>query len=362
MSNITPTSEQLMNHAKSLGIHAIHRKIDTETGLEAYIAMHETTQSVGPAIGGARFQVYEHANLALEDAINLAYRMALKSAAMGLPHGGAKAVIRAPENPNYDRGKLFEALGAFVDELNGTYITSLDAGTNPEDMDNIIKSTQHVIGASPGHPNAVDPSIYTAYGVFKGMQAALEHLHGQADFSDKTIAIQGAGHVASHLVNYLLEQNAKIVITDINDDALDQLPKHSNLRTVAPQEIFDVSCDIFCPCALGGIINEETIKQLKSSIIVGAANNQLSDNAIAAKLHDKDILYLPDFIVNAGGVISASDTYYGNDENSIYNSVDRIYDISKQILSQHQQNGMLPYDIAIELAKDNLKKAHEQNK
>jgi leucine dehydrogenase len=357
--HLYPSSEELMQYAKDLGIQSIHTKKDAETGLEAFIVVHNVDR--GPAIGGSRFQRYSHPNLALQDAMQLAYRMALKSAAMGLPHGGAKAVIRVPEDRAYDREKLFQSLGEFVNELNGDYITSLDAGTKPEDMDNIIKTTQHVIGATPGHPYNIDPSMYTAYGVFRALQAALECLHGGANLDGIVIAIQGAGHVATHLVNYLHKEGAKIIITDINKARLEPLLALPNIEMVEPNDIYAVDCDIFMPCALGSILNQDTLKMLKCSIICGAANNQLSDNTIAKNLADMNILYLPDFIVNAGGVISASDIYHNTNSDDIYKSVNRIYGITKEILQRAEAEKQLPVQIAIEIAKENLKKQHDQS-
>jgi leucine dehydrogenase len=352
-----PTSEELMQLAKELGIKSIHTKTDPVTGAQAFIVVHNTDH--GPAIGGTRFQKYDHPNLALYDAILLAYKMALKNASMGLPHGGAKAVVDgAPIQGEYDRAKLFEWVGDCVEELNGDYIASLDAGTYPQDMNHMLKSTKHVIGATPGHLHSVDPSIYTAYGIFLGMKAALEHKNGHADFQNKTVAIQGAGHVASHLVDYLLKAGAYIVIADIRDHALEKLSELPNVKIVSAKDIYDVPCDIFAPCALGGVINLETIGRLQCSMIIGATNNQLADESLAQVLHEKGILYMPDFIVNAGGVISASDTYYGKDANAIKASVERIYTISKDILKRADKENILPCEVAVALAKENLKKDH----
>jgi len=350
-----PTTEELLAYAKELGIQSIHSKKDPETGLEAFIAVHNVDR--GPAIGGCRFQPYADSNLALKDAIQLAHRMAIKSAVMDLPHGGAKAVIRVPTG-NYDRPALFRGVGAFVEELNGDYITSLDAGTTPADMDEILKSTKHVIGATPGHPNHIDPSIYTAYGVFRSMVAALECSHGAANFTELTVAIQGAGHVATHLVNYLLEAGANIIITDMDQQALDNLPKSNKLKIVGVQDIYDVECNIFAPCALGAILNLESIKHLKCNLIAGAANNQLASEDIAQTLADNEILYLPDFVVNAGGVISASDTFHNKNKADIFESVDRIYHITKNILQRAQDESRLPVDIAMSIAQKQLKKHH----
>lgn len=352
-----PSTEAIMAYAKKLGIQSIHTKHDPITGLEAIIAIHNIDQ--GPAIGGCRFQHYEHSNLVLEDAIELAYRMALKSAAMGLPHGGGKAVIRVPEHLDYNRETIFQGVGAFVEELNGDYIASLDAGTNAEDMDSIMTQTQHVIGATPGHENAVDPSIYTAYGVFRAMVAALEFKKGKADFSNLTVAIQGAGHVAAHLVNYLLEENAKIIITDVDEAALRKLPKNKNISYVKPKEIFTVTCDIFAPCALGHILDIEHINQLTCSMVIGAANNQLADDNSAAYMKEKGILYLPDFIVNAGGLISASDTYHKKSPAEIYDSVNRIYNITKHILAESKVSDETPNQLALNLAENNIKKKND---
>ena len=346
-----------MRLSKELGIESIHTKTDPVTGAQAFIVVHNTDH--GPAIGGTRFQKYDHPNLALYDAILLAYKMSLKNASMGLPHGGAKAVVDGtPIQGEYDRAKLFEWVGHCVEELNGDYIASLDAGTYPQDMNHMLKSTKHVIGATPGNLHSVDPSIYTAYGIFLGMKAALEHTHGQADFYQKTVAIQGAGHVATHLVNYLQQAGAHIVIADTHEDKLTKLSHLPNLKIIPANAIYDVPCDIFAPCALGGVINPNTIDRLQCSMIIGATNNQLSDDSLAHTLHAKGILYMPDFIVNAGGVIGASDTYSGKDAKEIQASVERIYTISKEILKRADHENLLPSEVAVALAKNNLKKHH----
>ena len=346
-----PSTKALDLYAQQLGIKHIYHKQDDKTGLNAIIVIHNTDK--GPAIGGTRFQPYTHQHFAIKDGIQLAHRMAYKSAAMGLPHGGAKAVINMPKQP-FDRQALFEAMGKFVEEVNGDYIASLDAGTIAEDMDAMLKNTDYVIGSTPGHLHAMDPSIYTAYGVFKAMQAALEVKQNTHSFANKTISIQGAGHVASHLINYLLQEGAQINVCDIDSARLTPFLDNPQIKIVNPDDIFTLHCDIFTPCALGGIINITNLKLLNTKFIIGAANNQLAHKDIAHQIADLGITYLPDFIVNAGGVIGASCCYRGLTVEDTYAATDRIYDLSKQILETAKTTNQLPNTIAIQLAEHNM--------
>ncbi len=316
--------DALMRYARRLGFGEIHTCIDPETHLHAIIAIHSTKR--GPAIGGCRFKEYHSTGDALHDVIRLAYMMTMKAAISDLPHGGAKAVIIKPKNmQDIDRGALFRRFGQFINEMNGRYITSLDVGTTTEDMDNIAEVTQHVTGRS--RPDYVaDPSPHTAEGVFRGIQAAIKYKFNRDDMQGLHVAVQGAGHVAYTLIKLLVENGAKVTACDINPVAINRCIEEFGISIVEPNEIYDVDCDIFAPCALGGVVNPETIERMKAQIIAGSANNQLSHGKYAQVLHEKGILYTPDFVINAGGLMCASSSYLHDSLAQTTEKVDQLYD------------------------------------
>lgn len=271
---------------------------DKATGLKAIIAVHST--KLGPALGGCRVWPYESEEAALEDVLRLSKGMTYKNAAMGLPLGGGKAVIIA--DPRKDKTpELFEAFGRAVDSLGGKYITAEDVGTAPEDLLAVRRATEHVVGL-PGASG--DPSPVTAFGVFSGMKACLEEVFGSDHFTGRTVAVQGLGSVGINLCGYLHEAGAKLIVSDIRQDRVEEAVARFGAQAVEPDAIYDVECDVFAPCALGGVLNDDTIPRLKAKIVAGSANNQLAEDRHGDLLKARGVLYAPDFVINGGGVIN----------------------------------------------------------
>jgi leucine dehydrogenase len=308
---------------------------DKASGLKAIIAIHDTT--LGPALGGTRMWTYESEEAAIEDALRLARGMTYKNAAAGLDLGGGKTVIIG--DPKKDKNpEMFRAFGRFIQGLNGRYITAEDVGTTTEDMDLIHLETEYVTGISPTTPGAAgNPSPVTAYGIYKGMKAAAKEAFGTDSLEGKTIAVQGVGNVAFTLCEHLHEEGANLIVTDINEEAVQRAVDAFGAKAVGPDEIYGVECDIYAPCALGATINDETIPQIKARVIAGSANNQLKEDRHGDMLHEMGIIYAPDYVINAGGVINVADELAGyNKERAlkkvevIYSNLERVFEISRR--------------------------------
>jgi leucine dehydrogenase len=267
-------------------------------GYRGIIAIHNTT--LGPALGGTRFWNYQTDEEAVEDALRLARGMTYKSALAGLNLGGGKSVIIGDPNTR-NREMIFRAHGRAVESLAGRYITAEDVGTSPADMDFVHMETNHVVGLMG---KSGDPSPVTAYGVYQGMKAAALHKYGDDSLAGKHVTVQGVGHVGYFLCQDLAEEGAQLTVTDIDQEKVDRVVKEFGARAVAPDEIYGVDADIFAPCALGAIINDDTLKVFKVDIIVGGANNQLLEPRHAKAVEESGILYGPDYLVNAGGIIN----------------------------------------------------------
>src|SRR5690625_4967566 len=275
---------------------------DKNSNLKAIIAIHDTT--LRPALGETRMWNDNNEEEALEDVLGLARGMTYKNAAAGLNLGGGKAVIIG--DPRKEKSEaLFRAFGRYVNSLNGRYITAEDVGTTEEDMDYINMETNFVTGTSSG--GVGDPSPVTALGIYKGMKAAAKAAYGTDNLENKTIAGQGVGHVAYSLCEHLHKEGAKLIVTDINEEAVNRAVKDFDATAVAPDEIYSVQCDIYSPCALGGTINDDTLQVLKAKVIAGSANNQLLEDRHGDILHEKGIIYAPDYVINSGGVINVVD-------------------------------------------------------
>ena len=275
---------------------------DPETGLRGIIAIHDTT--LGPSCGGTRMWPYASEADALADALRLSQAMTYKSAAAGLNLGGGKGVIIGDPGADKTEG-LLRAWGRFVDTLGGRYLTTTDVGTTGRDLESVHQETQHVVGLDVTLGGSGDTSIMTGLGIYMGMRACAAHAWGGDSLRGKTVAMQGFGKVASHTAEHLLEDDAQVIATDISESALDKARK-MGVKVVDPDEIYDVDCDIFAPCALGGVINAETIDRLRCRIVAGGANNQLATPADGEDLHRRGIIYAPDFLINAGGIINAA--------------------------------------------------------
>jgi len=304
-----------------------------DVGLRAIIAIHDTT--LGPALGGTRMWPYETEEEALRDVLRLSRGMTYKAAVSGLNLGGGKAVIIG--DPRKDKSEaLFRAFGRFIDTLHGRYITAEDVGIDVNDMEFIFQETENVVGVHQVHGGSGDPSPYTAHGTIQGMKAALQKVFGDEDLSHRSFAIQGAGHVGIHLVKQLRAEGAKVFITDIMPDSVAQAVE-LGAEAVGEEEVYDLEVDVFAPCALGAVINEDTIPRLKCKIVAGPANNQLANDEAGSELERRDILYAPDYAVNAGGLMNVSIEFEGwNHERAIrmtrtiYYNVGRIFKIAER--------------------------------
>lgn len=288
------------------GVHMFH---DAASGLKALIAVHSTAR--GPAAGGCRMWNYDSGEAMLKDALRLSQGMSYKNAMADIPLGGGKAVIwgnaRTDKSPD-----LFRAFGRAVESLQGQYITAEDVGVSVSDMEIVRQETAHVAGLDQGAAASGDPSPVTAKGVFLGLLETAKRAFGTADLNGKTVAVQGIGHVGGYLCDHLAEAGATLVITDIDQAALDAVAKRTGAAIVAPDEIYDVTADIFAPCALGAVVNEQTLDRFKVKAIAGGANNQLIVPEMGELLRRKGILYAPDYVINGGGIINVAAEISGN--------------------------------------------------
>ncbi|HEY1098633.1 MAG TPA: Glu/Leu/Phe/Val dehydrogenase dimerization domain-containing protein [Myxococcota bacterium] len=308
---------------------------DQESGLKAIIAIHDTT--LGPSLGGCRMWHYENEEMALRDVLRLSRGMTYKSAAAGLNLGGGKAVIIG--NPKTDKSEtLFRAYGRFIQGLAGRYITAEDVGTTVREMEWVRMETDYVTGISRALGGSGDPSPVTALGCYEGIKASVKWRTGSENLEGKVVAVQGVGAVGYHLVQHLTRDGAKVIVTDIDQENLKRASTDfRGIDVVAPDKIYGVACDVFAPCAMGAVINDETVSQLKCGIVAGSANNQLADeDKHAAALEAKGILYAPDYVINAGGIINVANELEGYNREravqqaaSIYNIVTTIYQIAR---------------------------------
>jgi leucine dehydrogenase len=328
---------------------------DKTSGLKAIIAIHDTT--LGPALGGARMWPYKTEEEALFDVLRLSMGMTYKNSAMGLNIGGGKGVIIG--DPRTDKSEeLFRAFGRFVHSLGGRYITAEDVGTTTEDMAIIRAETPHVKGLSD---TSGDPSPVTAYGVFKAMQAAVYKLFGSDDLSGKKVAVQGIGAVGISLVEQLLDAGAKVLAADIFPEKVEKAVKLGAVA-VPSDRIFDEECDIFAPCALGAVLNDDTIPRLKARIVCGSANNQLLEPRHGKALQDRGILYVPDYIANGGGVINVADEVNigGYNRERALKKVEGIYDTTLKVLKTAEEKGISTHEAADMVAEERIAKALAQ--
>lgn len=318
-----------------------HEKIvfgyEPEIGYRGIIAIHSTL--LGPAVGGTRYWRYITEEDALKDALRLSRGMTYKNVMAGLQLGGGKSVILAGEK-TVDRKKLFRAHGRLIESLSGRYITAEDVGTGVEDMNYIHMETTHVAGRRE------DPSPWTAFGVFRSMQAAAKFLWGSDDMSGKKVALQGCGNVGYKLAKQLHQAGAKLVVTDINKEAVANVEKEFGAKAVCDEEIYEVAADIFAPCALGGILNDQTIPKLKAKMVVGAANNQLLEPCHGEMLEKRGILYAPDYVVNAGGIISGGVDLLDWEREYAREKVEKLYDKLLEVLDFARSEGIPGYQAA----------------
>jgi leucine dehydrogenase len=342
--------DSLIRYAELLGFGDIHLKIDEKTGLKAIVAIHNLKR--GPAIGGCRFLAYRTVDKAIEDSLRLAYMMSYKAAINDLPHGGAKAVLIRPSVIK-DKDAYFEKFGEFLNELGGRYITAVDSGTSPAEMDIIARRTPYVTCTTKlGGDN--DPSPLTALGVRRGIEAAVKFKLGKDTLEGIRITIQGVGHVGYWLVKDLTERGAKITVADINSTLAQRCVDEFGAVICQPDEIYDVETDVFSPCALGSILNIKTINRLKAKIVAGAANNQLAHHHYGTLLQERDILYAPDFLINAGGLIHVAVIYGGGTLQQSLNQINNIYQTVYHIFEESLSKNVATNQIAEKLAREKL--------
>jgi leucine dehydrogenase len=321
----------------------IVRLSDAASGLSGFIVVHSTL--LGPSAGGCRFWRYATADEAFADALRLAEGMTYKNALAGLPFGGGKAVIRAPSGP-YNRAALFRAYGRALGELAGQYVTAEDVGTSVEDMVTVAEETRFVAGLpQTGGRAGGDPSSWTARGVFQAMQVALERRLGKK-IADSTVAIQGLGHVGWALCQLLHAAGARLLVSDVRAEIAAKARDRFLATVLDGPELIRSSADVFAPCALGGIINPESIKQLGATIVCGAANNQLASPGDARALASRDILYAPDYLVNAGGIINVAGEYFRWSQQEVRERVDLIGPRLVQVLDFAAVRKMAPNEAA----------------
>jgi leucine dehydrogenase len=326
---------------------------DKSSGLRAIIAIHDTT--LGPALGGCRLWHYENEAAALRDALRLSRGMTYKAAIAGLNLGGGKTVIMADAHTTKSES-MFRSLGRFIEGLAGRYITAEDVGTTVKDMSWVRVETSHVTGLSPALGGLGDPSPITALGVFHGQRAALQHVFGQDTMAGRTVAIQGLGQVGGHLVSHLISAGANVVACDRDSLKIKNiLERFSQIKIVSPEEIYDVSCDIFAPCALGGTVNQKTIERLRCPIIAGSANNVLEQEEIdSALLKSKNILYVPDFVISAGGLMSVSvELAHGKRKDALAMATG-IFDIVDHVLNTASQENITTQVAALRVAEKRI--------
>lgn len=302
---------------------------DPGAGLKAIIAVHDTT--LGPACGGTRIWPYQSQREAMWDALRLSRAMTYKSAAADLPLGGGKGVIIADSHTGKTEA-LLRAYGRFVDTLGGRYVTTTDVGSTGRDMEYVRQETGHVVGLPISSGGSGDTSVMTGLGVYMGMRACAKEVWGSDSLTGKTVVMQGFGKVATHTAHHLLKEDARLVVTDVYSGSLDAA-RDMGLTVVAPEEIYGIDCDIFAPCALGGVINPNTIPQLKCKVVAGGANNQLLSDADGEELHRRGILYAPDYVINSGGIINA-EAEIGRTYNSdrAREKTERIYEIMGRVI------------------------------
>ena len=325
---------------------------DKVSGLKTIIAIHST--ALGPALGGTRFFPYESEAAALEDVLRLSQGMSYKAAAAGLDLGGGKAVIIG--DPRTDKSeRLFRAYGRIVDSLQGRYITAEDVGTSTGDMDMVRRETRWALGASVAEGGAGDPSPVTARGLFAAARAMAQYVWGDSDISGRRFAVQGVGKVGSAFVQLLVEARAEVIVADSYEPSLAAAVEKYGVKPVEIDDIISVDCDIYSPCALGAGLNERSISKLNCQAIVGSANNQLATEEDGARLAARGIVYGPDFVVNAGGLINVYDELTGYSKVRALHRVDAIYDATLKILKTAEREGISPNEAAIHVAQERMR-------
>jgi valine dehydrogenase (NAD+) len=327
---------------------------DPGSGLRAVIAIYST--ALGPALGGTRFYPYPSEEAAVADALALSRAMAYKNSLAGLDLGGGKAVIIG--DPGQDKTEaLLRAYGRFVESLGGRYLTACDVGTYNADLDVVARETRFAHGRSEAFGGCGDSSVLTAFGVFQGMRAAAQHRWGTPSLAGRTVAVAGVGKVGSHLVDRLVADGASVVVTDVDQRAVDRLlARHPKATAAADTDtLVRTPHDVYAPCALGGALDDETVSVLPAEIVCGGANNQLPHDATAELLRKRGILYAPDYLVNAGGVIQVEDERHGFSFARAEAKTTTIFDVALRVFRQAEDDGVSPAVAADRLAEERMR-------
>lgn len=351
MNKITD-SQQLQDFIQSLPDFANHEEVvfaqDEETGLQALIAVHNGSR--GPGTGGTRLWSYDNFESAASDVLRLSMGMTYKNAMAELPFGGGKAVILAPKKFKTNRAGFMRAFGRAVESLEGRYCTAEDVGTSCDDMAEVAKSTRHTFGLQD---TSGDPSPFTARGVMLGIQESVRGVYSTDSLKDIRVLVQGVGHVGYHLCRLLHERGAQLVVSDVNEVAIARCEQHFGVEVVAPDKIFDTQMDVYAPCALGATVNERSLSQMKCRVIAGAANNQLDQDYTAKLVQEAGILYAPDYVINAGGIINiACEHTQKYDAELATQMVDKIQDRIREIFVRAKVTGETTLAVAAEMAKE----------
>lgn len=325
---------------------------DRVTGLQAIIAIHDT--SLGPAVGGCRIWPYTSEEAALEDALRLSETMTYKAALAGIDFGGGKVVVLGEPEPE-QRELWLRALGRFIETLHGRLWVGEDVGTSAEDLALMQRETRYVMGLPLAYGGSGDTGATAARGVIAAMEAALMHRYGSRSLEGRRVAVQGLGKVGLELTRQLVDQGAQVVAADINPHAVGKAVSELGIEPADPWTILETPCDILAPCALGGVIDEEGVGRLRCQIIAGSANNPLKDNQVAEKLRQRGILYAPDFIANAGGMIQLTDELDGFRAERVRHRVEAIYEILLQVFATAEREGRSTVEVALEMVEERLR-------
>jgi leucine dehydrogenase len=324
---------------------------DKATGLRAIIAIHDTT--LGPALGGCRMWPYTTEYEAVTDVLRLARGMTYKAAASGLNLGGGKCVIIG--DPHTDKTEaLFRSLGRYVETLGGRYIVAEDVGISTGDIHHIQVETSYVVGADVSYGGSGDPSPFTALGVVQGMRACVQEVFGTTSLEGRTVAVQGLGHVGYHLCRLLHDEGARLMVADLEADAVERVAREFGAKIVGPDEILSIPCDVLAPCALGAVINDETLSHLRCQIVAGSANNVLDEARHGEALAERGILYATDYVINAGGLINVADELEGYNERRATKRVMRIEDSVRSIIAISKRDGVPTNEAADTLALERI--------
>jgi len=353
IQEIIPEKEiSLLKNISKMGHEDIIYCTDTETNLKAIIAVHST--KLGPGLGGCRMWNYESNLAAINDVLRLSRGMTFKASITGLNLGGGKAVIIGDSSKDKTE-KMMESFGEFVESLKGKYITAEDVGMTTSDMEMIKRKTNHVVGTPKSMGGSGDPSVVTAYGVYMGMKGSANFLWNNDNLKGKKILIQGIGNVGKNLIQYLQKEDAIIYINDINKEKIEEIKKQYNVSELNDIDMFKEKIDIYSPCALGATLNNNTIPKLTCSIVAGAANNQLEKEGVHdIMLKNRNILYAPDFLINAGGLINVYSELKKFDQEKALNKTEEIYNTTISILDKSKKEDISSHSAALSIAQERL--------